>query len=344
MTVVVLDPAFNLPSNREATAPPESRGLERDGVKLLVSDRGTLTHASFRELPQHLRAGDLVVVNNSATMTAAVSGRIGKKKVVLHFSTWLDDRSWVVEVRSTDGHPSNSALLAGTEISLPNGVIATLQNPWLPPAQRLWTARVNGTPSVTRFLRSHGRPITYSYVHQHWSATYYETIFGREYGSAEMPSAGRPFTDRMVTDLAVRGVAVAPITLHTGVSSPETGEPPSPERFAVPKVTADLVDHTRRHGGRVIAIGTTVTRALESVADTDGHLHPRTGWTDLVLSADHPTRVVDGLVTGWHAPGASHLMLLEAVVGATAVRTAYDAALDTGYLWHEFGDSALLLR
>ena len=344
MTVAVLDPAFDLPANREATAPPEARGLERDGVKLLVSDRGTLTHATFRELPQHLRAGDLVVVNNSATMTAAVPGRIGAQSVVVHFSTWLDDGSWVVEVRSVDGHPHNSAMPTGTAIALPNGVVATLRHPWLPPAQRLWTARVKGTPSVTRFLESHGRPITYAYVRQHWSATYYETIFGREFGSAEMPSAGRPFTDRMVTDLAVRGVAVAPITLHTGVSSPETGEPPSPERFAVPQATAALVEHTRRNGGRVIAIGTTVTRALESVADTEGHLHARTGWTDLVLSADRPTRVVDGLVTGWHAPGASHLMLLEAVVGATAVRTAYDAALDTGYLWHEFGDSALLLR
>ncbi|MFI9509848.1 S-adenosylmethionine:tRNA ribosyltransferase-isomerase [Nocardia sp. NPDC052566] len=334
--------AFELPARLNATAPPEARGLARDGVRLLVAgDR--LTHAVFRELPDQLRAGDLVVVNNSATLPAAVDALLDDRAVGLHFSTWLDGGRWIVEVRSVDRVPfADRELLGGTTIQLPDGGTATLREPWLPPARRLWIADIATDPRA--LLAVHGRPITYSYVPQRWSADYYTTVFGRIPGSAEMPSAARPFTQRLVLDLVTSGVTIAPITLHTGVSSPETGEPPSPERYAVPASTARLVNDTRAAGGRVIAVGTTVTRALESAADPTGRVHSAVGWTELVLGADRPARVADGLITGWHAPGASHLDLLVAVAGAETVDAAYRAALDTGYLWHEFGDSALLLR
>ncbi|MCX5046101.1 S-adenosylmethionine:tRNA ribosyltransferase-isomerase [Aldersonia sp. NBC_00410] len=336
---------FVLPPDREAAAPPEARGLERDEVRLLVSQAGVVAHSVFRDLPRFLRAGDLVVVNDSATMSAAVDARLGDTPVVLHLSTWLDDGRWVVEVRSTDGKPGPWAELdEEATVLLPGGVEARLHEPWLLPARRLWTASISGDDDIRDWLPQHGRPISYAYVRERWPARYYRTVFGRSYGSAEMPSAARPFTDHMVTDLVTSGVVVAPITLHTGVSSPEQGEPPSPERFDVPATTARLVRQTRAAGGRVVAIGTTVTRALESVADADGEVCAGSGWTDLVLGPHRPARVVDGLVTGWHAPGASHLMLLEAVAGADAVRAAYRAALGGGYLWHEFGDSALLLR
>jgi S-adenosylmethionine:tRNA ribosyltransferase-isomerase len=196
---------------------------------------------------------------------------------------------------------------------------------------------------VASWLASSGRPIAYDYVPRHWPLASYQTVFAREPGSAEMPSAGRPFTDRLLTDLVTRGVALAPVLLHTGVSSLERGEPPLPEWFRVPAATARLVESTRRAGGRIVAVGTTVTRALESVAAADGSVAAGEGWTDLVLGPDRPARVVDGLVTGWHEPGASHLLLLEAVAGARLVQSAYLAAASAGYLWHEFGDSALLL-
>jgi S-adenosylmethionine:tRNA ribosyltransferase-isomerase len=146
-----------------------------------------------------------------------------------------------------------------------------------------------------------------------------------------------------VTDLVRAGVAVAPVTLHAGVSSLEPGEAPPPERYQVPASTAALVNHTRDHGGRVVAVGTTVTRALETVAGPQGGVWAGAGWTDLVLEPARPARVVAGLVTGWHAPDASHLLLLAAVGGADLVAEAYAAALAEGYLWHEFGDSCLLL-
>ncbi|MBB5918682.1 S-adenosylmethionine:tRNA ribosyltransferase-isomerase [Nocardia transvalensis] len=340
MTVALHD--FIVPAERAATGPPEARGTARDGVRMLVADRGTLTHARFRELPRFLRAGDLVVVNNSATLAAAVDARYRDRPAVLHFATALDDGGWVVELRAPEGVPFTAAdPEPGTHIHLP-GATAVLRAPWLPPARRLWIADID--TGVPRLLARHGRPITYSYVAQRWSLDYYRTVFGREPGSAEMPSAGRPFTDRLVTDLVAAGIQLAPITLHTGVSSPETGEPPSPERFRVPDNTARLVNSTHAAGGRVIAVGTTVTRALESATDATGHTRPASGWTELVLGAGHPTRAVDGLITGWHEPGASHLRLLEAVAGADTVRAAYRAALDTGYLWHEFGDTALLFH
>jgi S-adenosylmethionine:tRNA ribosyltransferase-isomerase len=328
------------PADQAATTPPEARGLARDEVRMLVSDNDILTHARFRELARFLHPGDLVVVNNSATLSAAVDARYHGVATVLHFSTWLDDGGWVVELRAPEGVPFTAMPPEpGARIELP-GAVARLREPWLPPASRLWIADL--TADVPALLARHGRPITYSYVTQHWSPDYYRTVFGREPGSAEMPSAGRPFTDTLITDLVSAGITLAPITLHTGVSSPETGEPPSPERYAVPATTARLVNAAHAAGCRVVAVGTTVTRALESAAGPAGRVHPATGWTNLVLSAAHPARTVDALITGWHEPGASHLHLLEAVAGAERVETAYRTALGTGYLWHEFGDTALL--
>jgi len=150
--------------------------------------------------------------------------------------------------------------------------------------------------------------------------------------SAEMASAGRPFTPLLVTDLVTGGVVLAPTTLHAGVSSLDDDEVPRPEPFEVPPATADLVNRTRHRGGRVVAVATTVTRALEAVSDDDGRVAPGRGWTDLVLCPRRPARVVDGLVTGWHAPRASHLRLLEAVAGRGMVERAYEAALARSYL------------
>lgn len=342
--------AFVLPDELSATSPPEARGLGRDEVRLMVADAGTLTHARFRELASFLRPGDLVVVNNSAMINAAVDAHYDGDAAVLHFSTRLDDGRWAVELRDPAGVPwRGRPLECGASVRLPAGYVATVWARWLPDGDRLWIADIiapgrTAGEDARVLLARHGRPIAYSYVTERWSASYYRTVFGREPGSAEMPSAGRPFTEGLVTELVAGGVGLAPITLHTGVSSPESGEPPSPERFTVPEMTARLVNATHAERGRVVAVGTTVTRALESATGADGSVHAAAGWTELVLDGSRPARAVDGLITGWHAPGASHLHLLESVAGAGVVREAYRAALESGYLWHEFGDSALLLR
>jgi S-adenosylmethionine:tRNA ribosyltransferase-isomerase len=338
---------FALPDSLSAVEPPEERGLRRDQVRLLVAGSGNLLHRRFEDLPDLLAPGDLVVVNTSATLPAALDAQLADgRQVVVHFATALDDGTWAVEVRpAVNAHGPVTSLNGGDRICLAGSGSATLLTAYPDagtPQARLWRAAVSVT-DVPALLRQHGRPISYGYMPRRWPLERYQTIFATHPGSAEMPSAGRPFTAGLVTSMISRGIRMAPITLHTGVSSPEAGEPPAPERYHVPESTAELVNLTRRAGGRVIATGTTVTRALETVADAGGSLTSGSGWTDLVLGPDRPVRVVDGLITGWHAPGASHLLLLEAVAGADLVSAAYEQALAHRYLWHEFGDSLLLL-
>ncbi len=332
-------PAFHLPAGLEADAPPR----RREAVRLMVVRDERIEHTWFNGILAALSAGDLVVVNTSATLPAAVDGHRGDgRPVTVHFSTGLNGGSWLVEVRprgrATGPIPDPRE---GERLVLADGVALELVVPH-PPGIRLWYARVWVEGPVADYLARVGRPIRYAYVPGSHPLAEYQTVFARDPGSAEMPSAGRPFTPELVTGLVSAGVAVAPVTLHTGVSSQEAGEPPLPEWFRVPAATARLVETTRAAGGRVVAVGTTVTRALES-AVVDGQVRETGGWTELVLSADRPAQVVTGLVTGWHAPGASHLHLLQAVASADLVAAAYAEALRERYLWHEFGDSCLLL-
>lgn len=350
MTVIQRSPDFELPLNQVATKPPEQRGIQRDGIKLLVARQGTITHTRFRGIGSHVRSGDLIVVNSSPTMPAALSGSIDGTAVIVHLSTPLSDGSWVAELRAVDQSGPVGGVDPGDVVILPGGGTLSVQGHVdLAPsvAQRLWRGQLATSVPALRYLRRYGRPIRYSYIEGSWPLCSYQTMFAdlrsNEFGSAEMPSAGRPFTRPLVSNLRSQGVDVGSIKLHTGVSSLESLEPPEPERYSVPVRTAALVGRTKERGGRVIAVGTTVTRALETVAQPDGTIVEGRGWTDLVIGPDRPARVVDGLITGWHQPGASHLSLLESVAGRSMVEAAYDAARSNGYLWHEFGDSCLFL-
>jgi S-adenosylmethionine:tRNA ribosyltransferase-isomerase len=334
---------FDVPPERIATDPPEHRGIPRDGVNLLVARPERIDHVRFGDLPRFLRPGDLVVVNTSATRPAAVDGVIAGRRVAVHLASPRPDGTWVVELRHADGTGPVRDRRPGDVVDLPGDACVELVHP-ADHTGRLWHARIivpGG--AVDGYMAVHGRPITYGDPGRSWPLSAYQPVFALHPGSAEMASAGRPFTDRMITDLVRHGMAVAPVTLHAGVSSLEANEAPADEWYDVPATTAAQVHATRRAGGRVVAVGTTVTRALETIAGVDGRLTPGAGWTDLVLGPDRPARVVDGLLTGWHEADASHLLLLEAVAGAGLVDRAYDAALAGPYLWHEFGDSCLLL-
>ena len=339
--------AFDVPAVLEAREPPESRGLQRDEVRLLVARRsdGSISHRRFADLMQVLRRGDLLVVNVSATIPAAVAGRRpGGERVVAHFASpapRLDDGWWVVELRSPDGGRPVRAH-AGEAVVLDGGASVQLIAPYASGA-RLWLARLPEVGSVSGYLERHGRPIRYGYVPVSWPLSAYQNVYATTPGSAEMASAGRPFTSELITRLVATGVLFAPITLHCGVSSPERHEAPLPERFEVPARTAELIAAVRGWGGRVIAVGTTVVRALETVAQPDGSVAPGSGWTSLVITPRRGLWAVDGLITGWHEPEASHLDLLEAAAGPELLARSYDAALACGYLWHEFGDSHLVL-
>jgi S-adenosylmethionine:tRNA ribosyltransferase-isomerase len=336
---------FTLPEHAEATAPPEWDGLARDEVRLLsVRPTGTVSTV-FRDLPDLLEPGDLVVVNTSATVPARLGARRADGVAVpLHVSTTLDDGSWVVEVRRPDNSGPDLGVEPGAILDLPGAVRVTLVEGFPRDRHsRLWRAHTEPWTAAPGYLSRHGQPIRYGYLHGSFPLAEYQNVYATEPGSAEMASAGRPFSDRLLVRLLARGIPVVPLTLHTGVSSPELHEPPYPERFAVPEGTARLATSARRAGRRVIAVGTTVTRALETATDDDGVTHAADGWTDLVLGPDRPARGVTGLITGLHAPEASHLLLLEAVAGPELVAAAYRRAIAEHYLWHEFGDSMLFL-
>jgi S-adenosylmethionine:tRNA ribosyltransferase-isomerase len=327
---------FTLPPELEAHEPPD----ERDGVRLLAGGRGGVTHHAFTELPDLLRPGDLLVVNTSATLPAAVR----LDRLALHFSGPEPSGScWLVELRlrTAEATVPYSGGRAGEWFPLPGGATLTLLDRQTP---RLWRARLD--TDVVPYLRRYGVPIRYGYVGHDWPLSAYQTVFagrGADGGSAEMPSAGRPFTTELVTRLVSRGVRVAPLILHTGVASPERDEPPYEERYDVPAATASLVNHTRHGDGRVIAVGTTVVRALETATAADGRVRAAHGWTSHVVTPSAGIRAVDGLLTGLHEPRSSHLRMLTALAGAPLLERVYAEALTHGYRWHEFGDLNLLL-
>jgi S-adenosylmethionine:tRNA ribosyltransferase-isomerase len=335
----------------EAHEPPEVRGKGRDDVRLLVAyrDGGRLVHAHATDLPGFLRPGDLVVLNTSATLAAALdaTGPFGEP-LALHLSSpapgAIDERTWVVEARqrtATATAPYPGAR-KGDRLDLPGGGSATLLARYRDPS-RLWVAQLDLPAPVDAYLEAHGKAIRYAYVEQDWPLAAYQTSYATEPGSAEMPSAGRPLTPELLTRLSARGVLLAPLVLHTGVSSLESHEPPYPERYRVPAETARLVNAVHDWGGRVIAVGTTVVRALESVADYEGRVRAGEGWTGLVITPERGVRAVDGLLTGWHEPESTHLQMLEAIAGPELVAASYLAALEERYLWHEFGDVELIL-
>jgi len=351
---------FQLPPELEAGQPPEARGLARDQVRLMISylRDDQVVHTQFRALPQFLQAGDVVVINTSGTLNAALKvNRVDGTPLELHLSTRLPGNLWLVELRQPEGHSSIPFYQAemGEVLHLPGGASATLYGPYpagadeggehrsAPQRTRLWVASLTLPQPVEPYLSDYGFPIRYSYVANAWPNTYYQTVYATEPGSAEMPSAGRAFTSELITQLVSRGVLIAPLLLHTGVASLEAYEPPYEEFYRVPPETAQLVNLAHQEGRRVIAVGTTVVRALETVTDAAGVSHPGSGWTNLVIRPEQGLQAVQGMLTGFHEPEATHLAMMEALAGREHLKVTYAAALKERYLWHEFGDLHLIL-
>ncbi|MBE3558410.1 MAG: S-adenosylmethionine:tRNA ribosyltransferase-isomerase [Ktedonobacteraceae bacterium] len=349
---------FTLPAELEASEPPEARGLARDEVRLLVSYRSDnrMIHTRFRRIGEFLKPGDLLVINTSATMPAALNAtRANGMPLELHLSTHLPADLWSVEARVHEGKTTQPFydLHAGEILHLAAGASATLHTPYLsrrdtiqadqPERHRLWLATLQLPCPLQSYLAQYGFPIRYGYVPEQWPIDYYQTVYATEAGSAEMPSAGRAFTHELITQLVAHGIQIAPLLLHTGVASLEEHEPPYEEYYRVPTTTVRLVNMTRAAGKRVIAVGTTVVRALETVTDEEGMTHAGEGWTGLVVTPERGMRAVNALLTGLHEPRASHLLMLAALADHAHLQRAYHEALQYGYLWHEFGDLHLIL-
>ena len=347
MRAALLD--FRRPPELQAVRPPEQRGLARDEVRLLVSTPQGHHHGTFRDLPSFLPEGGLLVVNRSATVPASLPARRSshpaEEPFVLHLATDYGQGLWLSEPRRSSAEPGPVGLEVGETFTAGGLEVRVVSfHPGLP---RLAFVRISGDLEKAR--RRCGTPIRYGYLEAPFPALGdYQTIFAKEPGSAEMPSAGRPFSRRILESLQDRGIRTAEITLHTGFSSLEIeteaveDHPLPAEPFEVPLATVAAIEETRRNGGSVIAVGTTVVRALESAWEGD-HLRPAKGFTRIFLSPSEPLRVVDGLLSGFHDPRASHLAMLYALASPELIREAYREAVKGGYLWHEFGDSHLIL-
>ena len=335
---------FDRPSDLQATAPPEDRALNRDGVRLLVTTPTANIHARFTDLHEFLSPGDLLVVNESATVPASLPAEGSIGSFMLNLSTNYGNGLWLAEPRWSAFEPGPLPLEEGEYLGIP-GLTARLVSKY-PGLERLWFVKMHG--DVAAALENFGSPIRYGYVDQGFPIDSYQTIFARVPGSAEMPSAARPFTQRVVDKLRVKGVEIAPILLHTGVSSLEVtsqeleDQVMYPEPFEVSYSTAKAVNDAKNEGRKIIAVGTTVVRALESAWNGD-RVHPTAGFTKLYIHPGGGINVVDGLLTGFHDPMASHLAMLYALADEKTARSAYTEAVEARYMWHEFGDSNLIL-
>lgn len=347
---------FDLPPTLEAGEPPEARGLTRDQVRLIVSylSDDQIYHTRFQNLPAFLNSGDILVINTSGTLNAALPIVSGEDAgLALHLSGHLPGNLWIVELRQQAGNatlpfPDGEA---GRTYQLPGKGNVTLKAPYLLPSgeqkslasKRLWIAALDIPLPWQQYLAKFGAPIRYNYVKSSWPESYYQTVFANEPGSAEMPSAGRAFTPELITQLVAKGVTVLPLVLHTGVASLEGDETPYEEFYRMPANTARTINHRKADRKRVIAVGTTVVRALETVTDESGTVHAGEGWTSKIIDGNDPLRIVDGMLTGLHAPRASHLAMLTALSGSEHLEKTYREALEKQYLWHEFGDLHLIL-
>lgn len=342
---------FELPKKLTLAAPTEERGIARDAVRLLVSKLETdnVFHTTFNRIDRYLRPGDVLVANTSATIPAAIdvilpTGKAGR----IHLSNQTEDHIWRGELREiVNGIPQRYFLgQVGDELPLPGGGKATLLNLFYGSTTdlghlQMWEIRLELPQSPLQYLSRFGKPIRYD--DRPFPIEYFQTVFANEPGSAEMPSAGRAFTHPLITRLLMKGVQFAPITLHTGVSSLETDEMPFPEYFRIPPVTASLINTARQMGRRIVGVGTTAVRAVESATDAQGNVKALEGWTEHYITPETGLKVINGLITGFHEPTASHLHLLEALAGRHHLGIAYQAALEQEYLWHEFGDLHLML-
>jgi S-adenosylmethionine:tRNA ribosyltransferase-isomerase len=379
---------FDRPAELAATQPTEARGIARDEVRLLVSSPAGHQHATFYDLADYLRPGDLLVINRSGTLPASLPAQMvhsefgARTEVPAYVDTSLRDSAslrqsekpfpaglaavdrhfsagraftlnlstrygrgmWLAEPRWSSAEPGPLPLQAGDTIcvdNIPGRLIAPF--PGLP---RLWF--IQFASELDAAMAHVGQPIRYGYLDGRYPLSMYQTVFATQPGSAEMPSASYPFTERVIERLESTGIQLADITLHTGVSSLEVevddieNHPLYPEPFEIPTTTAAAINAAKAENRRVIAVGTTVIRAVESAWE-EGRVKPLKGFTRLYVRPTRGLRVIDGLITGLHDPVTSHLAMLYTLAGEQTIKEAYAEATRAGYLWHEFGDSHLIL-
>lgn len=340
---------FELPHHLACPEPTERRNMERDEIRLLVTKKqGQTEHTIFKDLPRFLNTGDVLVVNTSATIPAALPVSLpGGAGGRLHISTRLNNRNWLIEIREISGNRTVrwKGGEEGMAFQLRSGAVVTLEQRFYDAGEllHLWMAHFTINQPMQTYLSANALPVQYDNLSQQYPLSYYQTFFSFHPGSAEMPSAGRGFTTGLTDRLLKKGIVLAPIVLHTGVSSLEEKEMPYPEHMEIDPVTASIINSAKSNGKRIIAVGTTAIRAIETAVNEQEKVVPYRGQTKLFIDKDHTLKVANGLLTGFHEPHASHLNILQAVAGFEHINSAYKAALKAGYYWHQFGDLHLIL-
>jgi S-adenosylmethionine:tRNA ribosyltransferase-isomerase len=333
--------SFHIPSHLNATTPIELQGFERDDVKMMVLNRedGSCEHTRFKQLPDFLQKGDVLVFNNSRTLPASLKGKQGNRKVEVRLSRKTDENTW-------DALILGDFYQTGEPIDFPEGVSGRMkgQGSETPLVQVEFS---RGGVELMDFIFKWGEPIRYEYIEAPWPLDYYQNVYGSVPGSVEMASAGRAFTWKLIRALKEKGIGIVFIQLHAGLSYYGNDRWPMPqnhpEDFHVSSEAVKEILYAKDRGSRIIAVGTTVVRALETVMTYYGQLQPADGTTNVYISGDTPLQIVDGLITGLHEPEASHLDLLKAFISESKLENAYQIALAKNYKWHEFGDMNIIL-
>jgi S-adenosylmethionine:tRNA ribosyltransferase-isomerase len=346
--------SFQLPPELNADRPPERRGVARDRVRLLMIGRksDTFAHTRFDRIIEFLQPGDLLVFNSSRTLPATLAGTVRHSRlpIEVRLAELLPDGTWLaLLVFPSIQNDAEKILTKGLVLDFGRDLSSEMldRDQRIP---RLWRLRFSksGTEFLDLVYRI-GQPIRYRYLSAPWRLSYYQNVYALQPGASEMPSAGRAFTWRLLLQLRRSGVETAAITLHTGLSSYLDNELDgqhlaSEEEYWVSEETAGKIQRARHSGRRIVAVGTTVVRALESVtAESGGSVRACHRYTRLRITAGYRLQVVNGLLTGLHEPEASHLDLLAAFVPPQTIYAAYNEAIQRRYLWHEFGDLNLIL-
>jgi S-adenosylmethionine:tRNA ribosyltransferase-isomerase len=342
---------YDLPPEHIAQAPLP----ERDASRLLVVDRSgePLRHQRFADLPRLLRAGDRLVVNDARVVPARVYGRreggTGRIELLLLRRVTGEEGRPTFEVLSRPARKvtAGDRLLVG-ESGVPALVLSELDD------RRRLVALPAGL-DVLEFLNREGHVPLPPYIHRPDSPDdrdRYQTIFADRPGAVAAPTAGLHFTPALVEALARAGIPVTPITLHVGVATFTPVIEPDPrnhvmdrEYYRIPQEAAEAITRTRREGGRIVAVGTTVVRALETAEESGNGVwtvQAGDGWTEKFIYPPYTFHVVDALITNFHLPRSTLLMMVAAFAGLERVRRAYQTAIAEGYRFYSYGDAMLI--
>ncbi len=342
-------PAVSMaPASWPRSAPLDERLLHVDPL------RGTLEDRRIRDLPDLVRSGDALVVNDAATLPASLPAQVNGSDLEIRLLENRGDGQWTAVLfgpgdwrTRTESRIAPPRVRKGESMTIAGLSAQVTRVGALSP--RLVTVKFHADAdlfwnTVYRF----GRPVQYAHLGDELPLWHVQTSYAARPWAVEMPSAGRPLRWGMLLELRRQGVSVVWLTHAAGLSS--TGDAaldcalPLPEHFDIPSSTAEVILDAKRKGGRVVAVGTTVVRALEGSLAENGALRPSVGRTPLRIGPRFKPKLVDGLLTGVHEPGTSHFDLMQAFVSRPLLEKAHAHAMARGYLSHEFGDSMLILR